>query len=350
MNAYSAAIIGYGRMARAHAHAYQAVGVPLVAVADISAEALHVCREEMGVEHGYTDYKQMLDEVRPKLVSIVTHDPLHCQMVVDAAQHGVSGIICEKPMAMNLDEGDRMLAACREAGAILTISHQRYYIPQYAQARELIAAGAIGSVRSVEAHLGPSCIHTDGTHTIHMLLALLGTPRISHLLAQVDGHSGAVYYGHRVEDGGTASIAFEGHDFHAHLSWGHSSSEPRIPLKSKRDFHYHGFVIHGETGRIELDGDQAVDDKPILRIVRGPTVEPVELIPRKGAIAMEIEDLIHSLETGAPHPLDGQNGRAVLEAIIGIYESARQRRVVRFPVEVRDNPFLAMCESGEFPA
>ena len=349
MNSYPAAIIGYGRMARGHAHSYKAVGLPLVAVADISDEALHLCREEMGVEKGYTDYKQMLEEVRPKLVSIVTHDPLHCQMVVDAAQHGVSGIICEKPMAMNLDEADQMLEACREAGAILTISHQRYYTAQYAQARELITDGAIGSVSSVEAHLGPSCIHTDGTHTIHMLLALLGNPAIVHLLAQVDGHSGAMYYGHRVEDAGTAFIAFD-NEVHAHLSWGLASNTPRMPLKPKRDFHYHGFVIHGETGRIELDGDQAVDDRPILRIVRGPTVEPVELVPRKGAIAMEIEDLIGSLETRAPHPLDGQNGRAVLEAIIGIYESARQRQVVRFPVEVRDNPFLAMCESGEFPA
>ena len=349
MDSYPVAIIGYGRMARGHAHSYKAVGLPLVAVADVSEEALHLCREEMGVEKGYTDYKQMLDEVRPKLVSIVTHDPLHCQMVIDAAQHGVSGIICEKPMAMNLDEADRMLEACHKMGATLTISHQRYYTPQYAQARELIADGAIGSVRSVEAHLGPSCIHTDGTHTIHMLLALLGNPSISHLIAQVDGHSGAMYYGHRVEDAGTAFIAFD-NEVNAHLSWGLASSEPRMPLKPKRDFNYHGFVIHGETGRIELDGDQAVDDRPILRIVRGATIEPIELTSRKGAVAMEIEDLIHSLETGASHPLDGQNGRAVLEGIIGIYESARRRQVVRFPVEVKDNPFLAMCESGEFPA
>ena len=64
---------------------------------------------------------------------------------------------------------------------------------------------------------------------------------------------------------------------------------------------------------------------------------------------MEIEDLIRSIETGAEHPLSGENGYAVTEVIMGIYESSRRRGVVNFPVEVKDNPFLAMCEEGIFP-
>ena len=58
-------------------------------------------------------------------------------------------------------EGQRMIDACRASGSKLTISHQRYYNPQYAQARELIAQGAIGEVRFVEAMGMAPSIHTD---------------------------------------------------------------------------------------------------------------------------------------------------------------------------------------------
>ncbi|MDP6594412.1 MAG: hypothetical protein QGI86_00715 [Candidatus Poribacteria bacterium] len=195
----------------------------------------------------------------------------------------------------------------------------------------------------------PGCIHTDGTHTIHMLLSLLSNPRVLHLLAQVDGHSGHVYYGHRVENAGVAFIAFE-QGIHAHLNWGLASHQPRTPLHPSPDFRYHGFIIHGETGRLELDGDGPVGDRPILRIVRGTEIEAVNLRPGQSSIRLEIEDLVSSIETGAPHPLSGQNGRDVLEVIIGIYESARRRRVIQFPFEVKENPFLAMCEAGDFPS
>ena len=353
MNTYEAAIIGCGRMSLHHADAYKKVGIPLVAVADIAEEALDRYRENYGVHRTYTDYEKMLDEVRPDLVSVVTHDKMHCPMVVAAAERGAKGIVCEKPMAMDLAEADRMLDACRASGTKLAISHQRYYAPQYARSRELIAEGAIGKVRSAEAYLRPSCIHTDGTHTIHMLLSLLGDPRVTHLLAQVDGHSDYVYFGHRCEDAGTAFIAFE-NDVYAHLTWGLASRDPRVVLNPARDYYYHGFIIHGDEGRLELDGDVPPDaaaaDKPIVRIVRGAEVVPVELPPLQHPIALEIEDLVRSIETGAPHPLDGENGRTVLEVIMAIYESSRRRGVAKFPLDVTENPFLAMCEAGEFPS
>ena len=132
--------------------------------ADISQEALQAFAEETGAEGLFTDYRRMLAEVQPELVSVVTHDQLHCPMVVAAARAGTKGIVCEKPMAMDLTEADEMLAACRESGSRLTISHQRYYNPQYARARRLIAEGAIGRVISAEASLKPGCLMTDGTH------------------------------------------------------------------------------------------------------------------------------------------------------------------------------------------
>ena len=60
---------------------------------------------------------------------------------------------------------------------------------------------------------------TDGTHTIHMLLSLLGDPEVDHLLGQVDGHEGYEYFGHRCENAGIAFLSLA-NQVKAHLVWG----------------------------------------------------------------------------------------------------------------------------------
>jgi len=356
MKEYRAAIMGCGRMSRGHAAAFKALEIPIVAAADISEEALTKARESYGAEHTYKDYRKMLDEVKPDLVSVVTAELLHCEMVVAAAESGVKGVICEKPMAMNLAEGQQMIDACRASGTKLTVSHQRYYSPQYSRARELIAQGTIGKVRFIEAFGMAPSIHTDGTHTIHMLMSLIGDPKVRHLIGQIDGNSDYQYFGHRCDHGGNAFLNFE-NDCYAHLTWGlhtNGQQERLHPLWDFQRYNYHAFVVYGETGRMEVDGDfghRSPDAPDLVRIIRGAEVEKVsyQWPVEKGAIAMELEDLIRSVEDDAPHPLSGENGYAVLEVLMGIYESSRRRGVVHFPVEVRDNPFLAMCEEGIFP-
>ncbi|MBD3182543.1 hypothetical protein GF312_09645 [Candidatus Poribacteria bacterium] len=358
MKEYNAAVIGCGRMSRGHAASYQSLGIPIVAAADISQEALDFARENYGAEKTYTDYRQLLAEVKPDLVSVVTAELLHCEMVVAAAESGVKGIVCEKPMAMNLAEARRMVDACKASGSKLTISHQRYYDPQYTKARELIAQGAIGKVNFIEAFAMAPSIITDGTHTIHMTMSLLGDPKVSYLIAQIDGNSDYQYFGHRCDHGGNAFVTFK-NGCYAHLTWGlHTYGEQgRIhPKWNFQRYQYHAFLVHGETGILELDGDfryggSNTEPLELLRIHRCGEVEKVDhkWPMEKGSIAMEIQDLIESIENDKPHPLSGENGYAVTEVIMGIYESSRRRGVVHFPVEVMDNPFLDMCESGIFP-
>ncbi len=365
MTDYRAAVMGCGRMARGHMQAYKELGIPIAAGADISEDALQAFAEETGAEGLFTDYRRMLAEVKPDLVSVVTHDALHCEMVVAAAEAGVRGIVCEKPMAMDLAEADEMLEACRTSGSRLTISHQRYYMPQYARARELIADGAIGRVVSAEASLKAGCLMTDGTHTIHMLLALLGEPEVDHLLGQVDGNEGYEYYGHRCENAGIAFLAFT-NQVRASMVWGwmarEAAREGGIRRQQSLDpswdderHRYHHFIIHGDGGRLEVYGDvfkiTDIESTPAVRIFRGNEIEDIQIEwpAPVSAIGLEIKDLMETIETGAPHPLDGENGRKITEVMIGIYESARRRSIVKFPVEARDNPFLAMCETGDFP-
>ena len=75
------------------------------------------------------------------------------------------------------------------------------------------------------------------------------------------------------------------------------------------DFRCHDDNIHGETGKIKLDGDGSVSDRPIFRIVRGTEIEALNLRPGNLSIRLAIENLVSSIETGASYPLSGQNDR-----------------------------------------
>ena len=376
---YKAAIIGCGRMSRGHAGAFGRLGMPVTAVADISEEALNRAVSDYHAEKGYTDYRALLREIRPDIVAIVTPDALHCEMVEEAARAGVRGIVCEKPMAMDLGEARRMLSACRAAGSVLTVSHQRYYMPQYAYARELLREGAAGRLISAEAFGFAGSIMTDGTHTIHMAMSLLGDPVPVHLIGMVDGNSDYRYFGHRCDHAGHVFVAFADKTF-MQLTWG--GMNPSAPLKDRLHplwdsgkYGYHAFTVHGELGSLTLSGDISVvrsEGNETLRLpeigltggaagvtagrIRIPWPDQAGRSPSeyagdlsRQAIADEIADLIQAMETGTDHPLSGENGYRVLEVIMGIYESTRRRGVVRFPVEASDNPFLAMCDNVVFP-
>jgi predicted dehydrogenase len=63
----------------------------------------------------------------------------------------VKGILCEKPMALDLAGCDRMIAAAEAAGALLVIGHQRRLQPKFTRARELIEEGAKNALSDLKA-------------------------------------------------------------------------------------------------------------------------------------------------------------------------------------------------------
>jgi hypothetical protein len=74
-------------------------------------------------------------------------------------------------------------------------------------------------------------------------------------------------------------------------------------------------------------------------------------VPKLGpnrAMAANVEAIVASLESGAPHTLRGESARSTLEAIMAIYHSALDRRRVDLPFEPAGSPFEAAVESGAF--
>lgn len=166
----------YGTMPRSHAAAYyRHPQTTVVAVCDIRQEALDNFRRDWTdvwpEVRCYTDYRAMLAEEQPALVSVCTPDHLHADITVAAAAGGAQAILCEKPIATTLADADRMIAAAEAHGVLLSIEHTRRWSPLFLKARTLIRSGVFGPLRSITANLySPrSMLFRNGTHLLDMI-------------------------------------------------------------------------------------------------------------------------------------------------------------------------------------
>lgn len=126
-------------------------GVKLVAVADDNKMGLAAKARELKVDRAYRDYRRMLDEVKPDLVSIGCRWlDQHRDMVVAAAERGVH-MFLEKPLCRTLAEADEMVYACEKTHAKLVIAHTTRLSPRTAVVKEMIADGKIGRIMELRA-------------------------------------------------------------------------------------------------------------------------------------------------------------------------------------------------------
>ena len=121
-------------------------GCKLVAVADADPTGRAQAAKRLQVTEAYADYRQMLDQVKPDIVSVAPRWlDQHCDMVLAAAERGVH-IYMEKPFCRSLAEADRIVAACEKHHVKLAIAFQTRYSPKLQAVRDLIFDGRIGQL------------------------------------------------------------------------------------------------------------------------------------------------------------------------------------------------------------
>lgn len=150
------AMIGYGGIGRVHAMAYKAIpfhyGLPagsfkIVGVATTRLETAQKAAAEIGCEVWTTDYHELLARSDVDLIDCCTPNYNHEEIIVAAAKAG-KHIYCEKPLAMNVAEGQRMVAAVEKAGVKTQMTFNFRFFPAIIRARQLIEAGFLGRVFS----------------------------------------------------------------------------------------------------------------------------------------------------------------------------------------------------------
>ena len=152
------AIAGCGKITRTrHAPEYNKNrNVEIVGFYDYNAERA----EELAEEYGgrvYSSFEDMIADSDVDIVSVCTPNFLHATHSIAALKAG-KDVLCEKPMAPNTQEAQQMIDAQKETGKILMLGHNQRLIPTHIRARELLAAGEIGTILSVQTnfkHRGP---------------------------------------------------------------------------------------------------------------------------------------------------------------------------------------------------
>ena len=103
---------------------------------------------QFGVERVYPDHTALMADPDVDAVYIATPNALHHPVVMAAARAN-KHVLCEKPFALTVDEGEQMVTACRDAGVILRVAHQIRLEPALQHVRAVIQAGTVGELRSV---------------------------------------------------------------------------------------------------------------------------------------------------------------------------------------------------------
>jgi predicted dehydrogenase len=144
-------ILGTGGMARAHAgHFSEIEGVEVIAGVDTNAERLAAFADNHGIEHRFTSLDAALDWGDFDAVANVTPDPVHHPTTLSCLAAG-KNVFCEKPLALNAKDAFEMTEAQEKAGLIGMVNLTYRNFAPIQKAREMIAAGELGTIRHVEA-------------------------------------------------------------------------------------------------------------------------------------------------------------------------------------------------------
>jgi len=296
---YTAAVIGVGKAGGGgpkgggHAIGYTHAEmfkhnerVRLEAGADINAENLAAFKDKFGVPKGWSDYRAMLRELQPDLVSIGTYVGLHKQMIEDAARAGVKGILCEKPFLASPAELQAVRRIVAETGVKIAVGHMRRYRPAFERARELYNDGTVGQPVLCTAGIKGWDLSEWGSHWLDMFRFFHQDRPVKWVMGQarVRDFRG---YGHAMEEHAMAYFEFEG--------GGKALLDGGTPIDGG------GLTLVGTEGVIRVKDEAQV----IVENKQGRTEEDFSKHPRHAAIWHELLAELIAWVEGGPEPRVG---------------------------------------------
>ena len=373
---YDVAVIGTGpdpsdpdrdgyAMGYRHGRAYENnEDCELVACADIVLENGRAFAREFGLREGtvYEDYETMLDAVEPDLVSVCVPPGIHAAIVEDCAESGnVSAIHCEKPMADTWGDCKSMVRTCDRNRVQLSINHQRRFGAPFRRAKELLDDGAIGSLTRIE--FADETLFDAGIHQVDLSRYFTDGVDVEWVLAQVDYREENRWFG--TPNATQALVQWRDADGTVGIATtGESAPEGACYLRlAGTDGAIELGVDGGPTLRYRTDGGtwQSVDTEgeslhglgfqgylgAALRGVRArlPLVSSED---QKQPVFIEraIADAVEGLKTGSEPELSGRDALRSTEVVFAAWESARRRGRVDLPLDIEDNPLVAMIDAG----
>ena len=140
-------IIGCGNIFPMHARSLlNTPGVLIRAVCDIKPSRAKKAAKEYKAG-AYFDYKKMLIKEELDVIHVLTPHYLHPEMVIEAAKRKIH-VVCEKPIAIDPKDADRMIKACKKNRVKLCVISQNRYNPGSRLVKKCIKNGSLGRIRA----------------------------------------------------------------------------------------------------------------------------------------------------------------------------------------------------------
>ena len=348
-----------------HAEALNAhPAAELVALCDVSEDGMRAFGQTYGVsaDGQFTSHEELFDAIHPDVVHICTWPDTHAAITRAAAERGIH-VYCEKPMALDLQQADEMIAACQAVGVALGINHHRRGDARFLRARQLIQDGAIGDLRLLVGDHGGGGrrLMAMSTHLYDLFRFIAGDAAwvFGHVMKEGRAADPADVYeepheGLAAGDEVSVQFGFRSGAYAYHDGLGHVDVE-LVGTHGRMLFHEglarkpwpfgaaHAAWIRypdGDGGRQARGGPEA------WRLLDG--IDESELNAPRHAYPRMVDRFLRAVDSrmngnGDEHPLcAGEDGRASLEMALGVYASHFSGRKVSLPLDPPEHPLVRL--------
>ncbi len=315
-------VVGIGSVGPLHINALCELGEEIVALCDTKPERCERAKEKFSLCCPvYTDYYKMLDDLKPDVVHICLPHYLHVDYSIAALQRGIN-VLSEKPIAISLEDIERLKVAVEASSAKLGVCQQNRYNSSVRYVKELFgdetvfsASGTLVWERSDKYYTesgwrgkwdteGGGVMINQALHTLDLLQWFCGMPdRVTANVAN-DTHKGII----EVED--TAFGVFKVGDKSRFIINATNTAKHCYPIVFTFSSENHEVVLSGDN--IIVDGEFVVksDGKPLYgKDVYGNGHRTL------------IADFYDCLRNGRHFPLDIYEAQKVIKLILAMYRS-----------------------------
>jgi len=315
-------VAGAGFIGVIHARAYQQIPeVELVGVADPAAERAEPLARELGCAR-FHDYETLL-KAGVDVISVCLPPHLHLPAAEAAAQAGTH-VLMEKPITRTLEEADRMLTICREAGVYLMTGFTHHFYPEMREAKRLVETGIIGKPLTALDWMsitysfvlpwyrdrdiaGGGVFICNAVHGFDRVSWVLGQ-RVTAVAAMIEPTEGS-----KAEDYGSALARFDGRaqgTFFQH--WG-----PYHTVMCEMQ-------VYGEEGMLHV---RSWDSLEVL--AGGKRTVQHYYLPDSGlsdrvmvGMVAELTEMVEAVRQGRQPEPSGEAGRTSIALVLATYKSA----------------------------
>ena len=278
--------------------------------------------EEHGIPRWYGSYDALLKD--PDIDAVINPLPnsMHCEWTIKAAEAG-KHILCEKPLAVTLDEARRMIDAAKASNVVLVEAVTVRWNPHLRKARELIGEGAIGHVTSLHSAISHNVAEPHGNIRFSPELAggslldvgFYAVCACRFVLGEEPLRAAGFAYdsgGYGVDTTFAGLLEFPGGAV-AHI--GSSMEQPG----------HDGLVAVGSGGRIEIP-DMLDDGGPI--VIKAGDDARVEATPAPNRFRVQLDEFSECVLTGKAPTFPAEDGLRNTAALVALLSAAKEGAVV----------------------